>query len=189
MDHPIRLSVTDDLTRNRLTVAFRLILAIPHLIWLYVWGIAVFFAVIISWFATLFAGTTPLGLHNFIAQYLRYSTHVFGYLLFLADPYPQFLGDQAYGADLEVAPPAPQNRWITGFRIILGIPAMIVAGVLWYVVEIVSVISWFACLFIGAMPLGLRNLSAWILRFNQQTHGYMSLLTDRYPNFGTDPNA
>ena len=58
-----------------------------------------------------------------------------------------------------------------------------------YLVEIVSVISWFACLFIGAMPLGLRNLSAWILRFNQQTHGYMSLLTDRYPNFGTDPNA
>ena len=29
MDHPIRLSVTDDLTRNRLTVAFRLILGDP----------------------------------------------------------------------------------------------------------------------------------------------------------------
>ena len=84
MDHPIALSVTDDLRRTRLTVAFRLILVIPHLIWMSLWGIVVYFAVIGSWFATLFAGTTPLGLHNFIAQYLRYATQVYGYLLFLA---------------------------------------------------------------------------------------------------------
>jgi Domain of unknown function (DUF4389) len=189
MEHPIRLSVTDDLTRNRLTVAFRIILAIPHLLWLTLWGIVVFFALIVSWFATLFAGTTPEGLHNFIAQYLRYTTHVYGYLLFLADPYPGFLGDQPYDADLHIAPPAPQNRWITGFRAILAIPALIVATVLWYVVEVVAIISWFACLFIGAMPLGLRNLSAWILRFVQQTHAYTLLLTDRYPNFGTETDA
>jgi hypothetical protein len=48
VEHPIRLSVTDDLRRTRLTVAFRLILAIPHLIWLALWGIVVFFAVIVS---------------------------------------------------------------------------------------------------------------------------------------------
>jgi hypothetical protein len=80
MEHPIRLRVTDDLRRNRLTVGFRWLLVIPHLIWLFIWGIAVFFAVVVSWFATLFAGQTPKGLHDFIAQYLRYSTHVNGYL-------------------------------------------------------------------------------------------------------------
>ena len=52
----------------------------------------------------------------------------------------------------------------------------------------VAIISWFACLFIGAMPLGLRNLTAWIVRFNVQTHGYLSLLTDRYPSFSTEPD-
>ena len=31
--HPIHLVVTDDLERNRLTVFFRLILAIPLFIW------------------------------------------------------------------------------------------------------------------------------------------------------------
>ena len=31
--HPIHLVVTDDLSRNRLTVFFRAILVIPHLIW------------------------------------------------------------------------------------------------------------------------------------------------------------
>ncbi len=136
--HPISMTLTDDLERNRLTVLVRLILVIPHLIWLSIWGIAVFFAVIISWFATLFAGQTPLGLHNFIAQYLRYGVQVYGYLLFLADPYPGFLGDRPYGADLVVAPPAPQNRWITGFRGILVIPALIVSSLLGYLIEIVA---------------------------------------------------
>ena len=51
MDHPISLSVTDDLGRNRWTVGFRWLLVIPHLIWLTLWGIAVSFAVIASWFA------------------------------------------------------------------------------------------------------------------------------------------
>ena len=37
--HPIRLVVTDDLQRNRLTSFFRLILAIPHIVWLALWSI------------------------------------------------------------------------------------------------------------------------------------------------------
>jgi hypothetical protein len=189
MDHPIRLSVTDDLRRTRLTVAFRLILAIPHLIWLALWGIVVALAVIVSWFATLFAGQTPEGLHNFIAQYLRYQTHIYGYMLFLADPYPGFMGTDPYDADLSIAPAAPQNRWTVAFRIILGIPALIVASVVGYLIEILAIISWFACLFTGAIPFGLRNLTAWAVRFTAQTHGYMGLLTDRYPNFSTDIDA
>lgn len=187
MSHPIRLTVTDDLRRTRLTVAFRIILAIPHFLWLALWGILAEIAVIISWFATLFAGTTPTGLHNFIAQYTRYTTQVVGYVLLLADPYPGFLGDRVYDADLEIAPPAPQNRWKTGFRFILAIPALIVASVLRYLVIVIAIIAWFACLFTGAMPLGLRNITAWIVRFTQQTNGYVFLLTDRYPSFSTDP--
>ena len=187
--HPIRLSVSDDLRRTRLTVFFRLILAIPHLIWLALWGIVVFFAVIVSWFATLFAGRTPDGLHDFIAQYLRYQTHIYGYLLFLADPYPGFMGTDPYQADLSIAPPAPQNRWTVAFRIILAIPVLIVSSIIGYLLEILGLISWVACLFLGSMPLGLRNLTAWAVRFTAQTHGYMGLLTDRYPNFGTEIDA
>src|SRR5690606_24946810 len=41
-EHPVRATVADDLRRNRLTVFFRLLLALPHLVWLALWGIAAF---------------------------------------------------------------------------------------------------------------------------------------------------
>lgn len=186
MEHPIRLTVDDDLARTRLTVAFRLILAIPHLVWATLWGIATYVVVIISWFATLFGGRTPQGLHDFIARYLRYTTQLYGYLLFLADPYPGFLGDSAYPADLYVAPPEPQNRWVTFFRVILAIPAHIVATIIGYLAMALAVFAWFFCLFTGGMHGGLRDLLAWTVRFTAQTNGYLFLLTDRYPSFSTD---
>ena len=62
------------------------------------------------------------------------------------------------------------------------------AEVLGYLVTVVAIIAWFACLFTGEMPLGMRNLTAWIVRFTMQTHGYVALLTDRYPSFSTEIN-
>ena len=60
--HPIRLVVEDDLQRSRLTVFFRLILAIPHFIWFFLWSIAVFLASILSWFIVLITARLPLEL-------------------------------------------------------------------------------------------------------------------------------
>ena len=51
--HPVRLHTGEDRSRNRLTVAFRLILAIPHVVWLALWSIAAFFVSIAAWLATL----------------------------------------------------------------------------------------------------------------------------------------
>lgn len=189
MEHPIRVSVTDDLARTRVTVFFRPILAIPHILWLAVWGIAAGVIAIINWFATLFAGTSPKGLHDFLAQYLRYATHVHGYLLLLADPYPRFMGTDAYDVDASIAPPARQNRWITGFRFILIIPASVVAGILGYLLWVLVLIAWVVCLVTGRMHPGLRSILRWILRFTTQTNGYALILTDRYPEFAVEEHA
>ena len=189
MPHPIQVVVTDDLKRNRLTVFFRQLLVIPHLIVLTLWSIVAEFAILIAWFAALFTGSVPAGLHNFIASWLRYATHVYAYLFMLADPYPPFSGAEGYPVDLHVAPPEPQSRWKTFFRIILAIPALIIAGVLRYLGLAVAVIGWFASLFLGRMPKGLRDVGAWTLRVDQQTYAYTSLLTDQYPQFGPDARA
>src|SRR5919201_746436 len=137
--HPIRLHITDDLQRNRLTVFFRLILAIPHIIWLSLWGIITYLAVFVNWLATLFTAQSPEGLHNFIAAYLRYFTHVEAYIFLLADPYPGFTGKQGYPIDLEVDPPQRQSRLTVFFRGILAIPAFIVSSIMSYISRILAV--------------------------------------------------
>jgi hypothetical protein len=187
-DHPARLVVTDDLRRNRLTVFFRLILAIPHLIWFTLWTIAALFAGIANWAATLINGASPAGLHNFLAAYVRYSTHVTAYLYLVADPFPSFSGTPGYPIDVEIDPPQPQNRWVTAFRIILVIPAAILNQVLQYVVQIIGFLGWFVCLALGRMPQGMRDLSAYCLRFQAQTYAYAAILTDRYPSLSA-PNS
>ena len=50
----------DDLRRSRVTVLFRLPLAIPHLVWLALWGLLAFFASIVQWFVSL-VRATPAG--------------------------------------------------------------------------------------------------------------------------------
>jgi hypothetical protein len=187
MPHPIQLVVTDDLRRNRLTVFFRWLIAIPHFIVLSLWSIVAEIAIVVAWFAALITGRVPTGLHNFIASWLRYATHVYAYAALLADPFPPFSGSEEYPVDLQIAPPLPQGRWKTFFRIILAIPALIIAGVLRYLGFAVAVIGWFASLFLGRMPKGLRDTGAWTLRVDQQTYAYLALLTDRYPEFGPTP--
>jgi hypothetical protein len=182
--HPIRLVVNDDLQRTRLTVFFRAILAIPLLLWAVLWAVIAVLAYIVNWFATLFMGQSPDGLHNFLATFLRYTTHVRAYLLLVADPYPKFTGTEGtYPVDLEVDPPQRQNRWTVFFRGILAIPALLLSNILSQINQLLAVFSWFVALITGRVPEGLRNFAALAMRIETQTYAYVLLLTQRYPSF------
>ncbi len=188
--HPIGLIVTDDLERNRLTVFFRILLVIPHLIVLSLWSIVAYLAWIVAWFAALFTARVPDGLHNFIASFVRYSTRVYAYFFLLADPWPPFSGSQGgYPIDVRIDPPQTQSRLTVFFRIILAIPALFLAGVFRQVNQIVALLGWFYCLALGRMNEGMRNISAWLLRYETQTYGYVFLLTGRYPSLSGAPTA
>jgi hypothetical protein len=188
--HPIGLIVEDDLRRNRLTVFFRLLLAIPQAIWLGIWTFASTVAVIVAWFAALVGGRVPDGLHRFLARYLRASTHLYAYLLLLADPWPPFGGGEGtYPVDLRVDPPAAQSRLTVLFRLVLAIPAFLLAYVFRVVNELVAFLAWFYCLATGRMHEGLRDVSAWMMRYELQTYAYAFLLTGRYPSLAGGPGA
>jgi Domain of unknown function (DUF4389) len=184
--HPIEMTVSPDLRRTRLTVFFRLILVIPQAIWLGLWGLLVYICVIFAWFAALFTGKVPDGMHDFIASYLRCLTRVSAYTLLLSDPWPPFGGNEGgYPVDLLIAPPARQNRWITFFRNLLVIPALLLDYVFRLVNNMIAFLGWFVCLFTGQMNEGMQNLSIWLLRYEVQTLAYMLLLTDRYPSLSS----
>jgi hypothetical protein len=183
MTHPVRFRVDDDLRRSRLTVFFRLLLVIPHVVWLVLWTYAMFLLIVFQWFATLFAGRMESDVHSLLGRYVRYYVHVYAYLHLLANPYPRFNGRAGtYPVDLELDPPEPQNRWTIAFRIILVIPAYIFATVLGTVLQVVAFLGWFASLALGRMPKGLRDLGAYCLRYQTQTYAYLMLLTQRYPS-------
>jgi hypothetical protein len=184
-DDPIRLDVEDDRRRGRATTFFRLLLALPHFAWLVIWGIAAYCATIASWFVQVVAGHPSPGLHRFIATYLRYGTHVYAYVYLLAEPYPEFDGRAGgYPIELSIAEPQRQDRLTVAFRLVLAIPAFIVSSAYGGIALVAVVLGWFAVLVRGKMPLGLRNAIALWLRYNQQTVGYVMLLTERYPYSG-----
>ena len=183
-EHPVHLAGDpDDLRRSRVTVFFRLPLAIPHFVWLALWAIAAVFVLIAQWFVTLFRGTPAAGLHRFLSRFLRYVLHVYAFFFLVANPFPGFTGETGrYPLDLVLPAPARQNRWKTGFRLVLVIPAGIVGGALGTAMFVAAVLTWFVALFRGSAPAGLRNLSAYALRYQSQTNAYFYLVTDAYPH-------
>jgi Domain of unknown function (DUF4389) len=184
LPHPVRLLVGDDLKRSRLTVFFRLLLMIPHFAWWYVWSSLIAVLVIVNWFAVLIRGRTPEDLHLLLVRALRYRTHAFSYLFLVSNPYPTFFGRRgAHPVDLEIDGPDLQRRVVTFFRLILAIPAIVVAYVFFFVMFFVAFIGWFIALVIGRTPKGMRDLSAYCLQYEAQTAGYLMILTDRYPSF------
>jgi hypothetical protein len=184
-DDPVQLETDDDLRRSRLTVFFRLLLALPHLIWLSLWGIAALLAAIVNWVATLVAGTSPQLLHRFLAAYVRYQLHVAAYLYLIGNPFPGFTGAEgSYPVELRVADRARQNRWTVLFRALLALPAFLLASAYGSLVFTVAILGWFAALFTGRMPRGLRNAGALALRYSAQTYGYLFLVTGAYPYSG-----
>src|ERR1035437_5229394 len=182
--HPVHLvGDADDLRFSRVTVFFRLPLAIPHIVWLVLWSIVAWLAAIATWFATLVTGTPPAALHRFLSRYVRYALHVYAFLYLVANPFPGFVGEEGrYPLDLELPAPARQNRWVTGFRIFAAIPALLVNGALSWGLFVAAFLTWFVALATGAAPWGLRNFSAYALRYGAQVNAYLFLLTDAYPH-------
>lgn len=89
--YAIRASITPQIEgRNRVTVFFRIIMAIPHLIIVSALGYAMEVVGFIAWLIALFTGQVPPGLHNFIAGYVRWNMRMQTYLALLTDEYPPF---------------------------------------------------------------------------------------------------
>jgi hypothetical protein len=183
--HPIRLRLTDELRRNRWTVAFRFILAMPHFVWATLWGVVAVLAAIPAWLATLVLGRLPSGLHRFLSAYVRYQAHVLAFAYLGGGPFPGFVGAPGtYPVDVEIEAPERQNRWTVAFRLLLGFPALLLASAVGGAAVFAAIGGWFAALFTGRMPQGLRNVIAFSARYSAQVYGYVLLVTPRYPYSG-----
>jgi len=184
--HPIRLVVNDDLQRWRLTVALRWFLVFPHLLVLTMWTYVAIPVGVVNWVIALVRGRPSAGVHAWMSRLVRYQAHVYAYIYLVADPYPSFRGwPGTYPVDLAVDPVTDQSRWKTLLRIVLVLPAYVLSTVLGYVLLAVAFLGSFYALATGRYPRGFRDLSAYCVRYQAQTYGYLLLLTDRYPTLAS----
>ena len=88
--YPLQVHVTADQEHNRLTVLFRIFLAIPHLVVLFFLNIAQGIVTLIAWIAILVTGQYPAGMYSFSVGASRWQARVLGYLYLFVDEYPPF---------------------------------------------------------------------------------------------------
>jgi Domain of unknown function (DUF4389) len=185
MSYPVTFEADYIERRSRLTAFFRLILAIPLFIWLYIYAIAATIVLVVAWFAIVFTGRYPRGLYDFVAGYTRFITRTTAYTALLCDPYPSFGGapDPAYPIRMEFQPLAQYSRPKTLFRIILAIPIAIVRYIVGLLLEVGAFAAWFVILFTGKMPRGLYDLMVFANSYTARSDAYLYLLTETYPPF------
>ena len=206
MSYPVSVTIEPLIApRDRLTTAFRLVLAIPHII--LVGGIGLSFAArdsngsagaggetgllgavavilaIVSWFTIVIAGRHIAGIRQFTLVYLRWRLRAIAYLMLLEDRYPPF-GDAPYPASVVVVDPVgARDRLTVGLRLLLLIPHVLVLFFLLCAWWVTTIIAWFAILVTGAYPEGLYGFGAGVLRWSIRVEAYGLLLVDEYPPF------
>jgi hypothetical protein len=189
MSYPVTFEADYVERRNRLTAFFRLILAIPVAIVLYVYAIIAFIAIVIAWFAIVITGHYPKGLYDFVASFLRFQTRVTAYAVLLSDPYPPFGGapDPSYPVRMQFDGPLEHySRLKTLFRVILAIPIMVLRYVINLLLEIGAFAAWVVIVITGKMPRGLFDLMVLANSYTARSDAYIYLLTETYPPFQDD---
>jgi hypothetical protein len=89
--YPAAVTIVDpEGARDRLSVALRVFLAIPHFIVLAFLMTAFWMATIVAWFVIVFGGRHPSGLYGFGVSSLQWLIRVESYMLLLVDDYPPF---------------------------------------------------------------------------------------------------
>ena len=175
--------------QRRWTVLLRLILLIPQFVVVWALSIAAHVVTVIGWFAALALGRLPDWIADFLSGYLAWTTRVSAYLLLVVDAYPPFEWEPSEAAVRIEVRPGRLNRLAVLFRIILAIPAGILAAVLGAGWAVCAFFCWLVVLVSGRTPVPLFGATVALLRYETRYQAYWMMLTSAYPKglFGDGP--
>src|SRR5437016_7970821 len=186
---------------DRLSTAFRLLLAIPIVIvitmltgetlrdndrtdTIVIGGAAVFLPLVLM---ILFRQKYPRWWFDWNLNLLRFSNRVTAYLALLDDQYPSTDEEQAVHLNLPYPDARQLNRWLPLVKWFLAIPHYVVLFFLVIGAVVAVIIAWFAILFTGRYPRGLFDYVVGVIRWSNRVTGYaMVLVTDEYPPFSLE---
>jgi len=207
LPYPVQFAVEyPDRDLNRLTTAFRLIVAIPIVIVVASVsgdessfqagrdattsaagaGGLLFLAPLLM---ILFRQKYPRWWFDWNLELLRFQNRVGVYLALMDDRYPST--DEHQSVALDFAYPDAKdelNRWLPLVKWLLVIPHYILLFFLWIGALIAVVVAWFAILLTGRYPRGLFDYVLGVFRWTNRVAGYaFALVTDQYPPFRLSP--
>src|SRR2546427_2346165 len=183
---------------DRLTTAFRLLLAIPivvvitmltgetfrdndHTDPMVVGGAAVFLPLVLM---LVFRQKYPRWWFDWNLNLLRFSNRVTAYLALLDDHYPSTDEEQSVHLDFAYPDARQLSRWLPLVKWFLAIPHYIVLLFLWIGAVLAVIVAWFAILFTGRYPQNLFRFVVGVIRWSNRGNAYaFLLLTDEYPPF------
>jgi hypothetical protein len=185
---------------NRLTTAFRFLVAIPIVVVLtmlsgqtfgdgdrrttnelVIGGAAVFVPLVLM---LVFRQKYPRWWFDWNLNLMRFSNRVTAYLALLDDRYPSTDEDQSVHLDFPYPDTRQMNRWLPLVKWFLAIPHYFVLLFLGVGALGAVVLAWFAILFTGTYPRGLFDYVVGVIRWMNRVNGYaFTLITDQYPPF------
>jgi roadblock/LC7 domain-containing protein len=184
---PVTLELDRDYDVQNWRPLVNWLLAIPQWIVLYILGIVAAVLWIISFFTVLFTRRNPfLGVQTMI---LRYNWRVTSFAFFMRNEYPPFDFATTPGQEvpdpavLTIQDPGEMNRWLPLIKWLLVIPHLIVLAILGIGVFVVWIVAFFAVLFTGRWPEGMRTFVIGYMRWAMRVNAYIYFLTDVYPPF------
>lgn len=199
--NPVSLEIDYPEKSNRLTVLFRIFLAVPILIILalltssgydteqaaekvdHIYSVGILF--LPTLLMILFRRKYPRWWFDWNVALTQFCLRVGSYLLLLGDRYPST--DEEQSVHLQMPYPDAEkelNRWLPLVKWLLALPHFIVLCFLMAGAVFCTIIAWFAILFIGRYPKGLFDFVVGVMRWGLRVDAYALLLTtDEYPPF------
>jgi hypothetical protein len=201
--YPVEFAVDyPDRSLNRVTTAFRLVVAIPILIVLGMvlgggreWtdqdemvrvgvgaGGLLFAAPLVM---IVFRQKYPRWWFDWNLELQRFGTRVSAYLALMDDTYPSTTDHQSVHLDYRYPDAARDlNRWLPLVKWFLAIPHVFVLAFLGIAAVFVVIAAWFAILFTGRYPRGMFDFVEGVMRWENRVLAYALLMvTDEYPPF------
>lgn len=191
--YPVQLDLDAPLEVARWRPLVNWLLALPHVVVLYVLQTVFAVLAVVSWFAILFTGNIPRGIFDFMAMIMRYQWRVYSFVGFMRESYPPFDFTPAFAdpggdpARLSVEYPERLSRLLIFFKWLMVIPQVIVLTVVIIGAFFAAIGGFFAVLVTGRWPEGLRRFLIGVTRWSFRVSAFAYLMTDEYPPFSLEP--
>jgi len=196
MSNQIETQIDVSLTeRNRVTALFRIILAVPVLIFVSSFspsaafpneavGIFAGLLALPAGLAIVFRQVYPSYVLVFNEALLSLQTRVDAYLVLLTDEYPSIEENDVASVTFPEVDAKQLNRWLPLIKWLLALPLYLVGIVYFIYAALLTLLGWFSILFTGNYPEVCAEGVVGTIAYWNRVVGYAFLLvTDEYPTF------